>query len=105
MEYSIIYQLITTPISVDQLIGWCSAQILVINSIIYFREMLTSAFSVLVNNPVKESFYGKRKRKTINVLTIFFISHKSNVKTFLKLIVNKCHKGTRKHDLLFYVVV
>ena len=63
MEYSIIYQLITTPICVDQLIGWCSAQILVINYIIYFREMLTSAFRVLIKNPVKESFYGKRKKK------------------------------------------
>ena len=63
MEYSIIYQLITTPISVNQLIGWGSAQILVINYIIYFREMLTSTFRVLVKNPVKESFYGKRKKK------------------------------------------
>ena len=45
--------------------------------------MLTSALKTLVKNPVKESFYGKRK-KTINVLTFFFISHKSNVKIFLK---------------------
>ena len=34
-----------------------------------------SVFRVLVNNPVKENFYGKRK-KTINILTVFFISHK-----------------------------
>ena len=27
----------------------------------------------------------------------FFIFHKSDVKTFLKLIVNQCPKGTRKH--------
>ena len=46
--------------------------------------MLTSALRALVNNPVKESFYGKRKKKTINVLTDFFISHKNDVKTFLK---------------------
>ena len=26
------------------------------------RVMLTSALRVLVNNPVKESFYGKRKK-------------------------------------------
>ena len=32
----------------------------------------------LINNLVKESFYGKRK-KTINILTVFFISHKSDV--------------------------
>ena len=37
----------------------------------------------LVKNPVKESFYGKEE-KIINVLTVFFISHKSDVKTFLK---------------------
>ena len=35
-----------------------------------------SVFRVLVNNPVKENFYGKRKKKTINILTVFFISHK-----------------------------
>ena len=45
--------------------------------------MLTSALRALVKNPVKKSFYGKEK-KTINVLTAFFISHKSDVKTFLK---------------------
>ena len=46
----------------------------------------------LVNNPIKESFYRKRK-KTINILTTFFISHKSNIKTFLKWIVNYYPKG------------
>ena len=60
--------------------------------------MLTSVFRVLVGNVnecrivlvrnlIKESFYGKRK-KTINVLTAFFIFHKSDVKTFLKWILN-----------------
>ena len=44
------------------------------------RIMLTSAFRALVKNLVKESFYGKKK--TINILTTFFISHKSDVKTF-----------------------
>ena len=57
-------------------------------------EMLTSALKVLINNSVKESFY-KEKKKKINVLTAFFISHKSDVKTFLKWIVNQCSKGTR----------
>ena len=47
------------------------------------REMLTSALRALVKNLIKESFYGKKK-KTINVLTAFFISHKSDIKTFLK---------------------
>ena len=44
--------------------------------------MLTSALKALINNPVKKSFYGKGK-KAINVLTTFFIPHKSDVKTFL----------------------
>ena len=48
------------------------------------REMLTNALKVLVNNLFKESFYGKRKKKTINVLTTYFIFHKSSVNTFLK---------------------
>ena len=48
-------------------------------------------FRVMVNNSFKESFYGKIK-KVINILIVFFISHKSCVKTFLKLIVNHCPK-------------
>ena len=55
--------------------------------------MLTSALKALVKNPVKESFYEKKK-KTINVLTSFFISHKSNVKTFFNWTLNQCPKGT-----------
>ena len=59
--------------------------------------MLTDALKAMVNNPFKESFYGKKKekkRKAINVLTTFFISHKSGVKTFIKCIVSQCFKGT-----------
>ena len=52
--------------------------------------MLMSALRALDKNPVKESFYEKRKEKTINILTAFLISHKSDVKTFLKWIVNEC---------------
>ena len=47
----------------------------------FLREILTDA---IVNHLFKKSSYGKRKKNAINVLTIFFISHKSNVKTFLK---------------------
>ena len=57
--------------------------------------MLTSALRAFVKNLVKESFYGKRKEKVINVLKTFFISHKSGIKTFLKWIINECPKGTR----------
>ena len=48
-----------------------------------------NALRALVNNLFKESFYGKRKKKkVINILTAFFISHKNNIKIFLKCIVN-----------------
>ena len=56
--------------------------------------MLTSVLRALVKNPVKKSFYGKGKKKTINILTAFFISHKSDVKTFFNWILNQCFKGT-----------
>ena len=45
------------------------------------RKMLTNVLMTLVNNPFKESFYGKKKK---NVLTAVFISYKRCVKTFLK---------------------
>ena len=35
-----------------------------------------------------------REKKTINILTAFFISHKSDVKTFLQWIINQYPKGT-----------
>ena len=46
--------------------------------------MLTSALRALIKILVKKKNYGKRKKKTIKVLRVFFISHKSDVKTFLK---------------------
>ena len=51
--------------------------------------MLTSVLRATVKNPVKKIFMGKEK-KIINVLTAFFISHKNDVKIFLKWIVNEC---------------
>ena len=46
----------------------------------------------LINNLFKESFYEKKKK--INILTIFFIFHKNNVKIFLKWITNRFFKDT-----------
>jgi len=40
---------------------------------------------------------GKEK-KAINILTTFFISHKSDIKTFFNWILNQCPKDTRWHD-------
>ena len=45
------------------------------------KKLLTSVLRILVKNPIKENFYRKIK-KIINVLIIFFISNKSDVKTF-----------------------
>ena len=56
--------------------------------------MLTSALRALVKNLVKDSFYRKRK-KAINILTVFFISHKIDVKTYFNWIINQYLKGTR----------
>ena len=39
--------------------------------------MLTNVFKVLVNNLFKEKFFLKKKKNTINVLTVFFISYKN----------------------------
>ena len=44
--------------------------------------MLMSTLRVLVKNPIKENFYGKRK-KTINVLTVFSFLIKIMLKLFL----------------------
>ena len=52
----------------------------VIDNINVFQ--VSSVIWALIKNPVKESFYGKRKKKVINVLTVFCIFHKSYVKTF-----------------------
>ena len=40
----------------------------------------------------------KKKKKPINILTTFFIYHKSDVKTFLKQIINHYPKDTRQHE-------
>ena len=40
----------------------------------------------------------KNEKKVINILIAFFISNKSDIKTFLKWIINECPKGTRQHD-------
>ena len=36
----------------------------------------------------------EKEKEAINVFTVFLISDKSDVKTFLKWIVNQCPKGT-----------
>ena len=45
--------------------------------------MLTDVLKAMVNNLFKENF-SKKIKKSINVLTTFSISHKSDIKTFLK---------------------
>ena len=43
-------------------------------------EMLMNALRVLVNNPFKKVYMRKKKK----LMIAFFISHKSDVKIFLK---------------------
>ena len=56
---------------------------------IFKKGKVNECRTTLVNNLIKESFY--RKKKKINVLTAFFISHKNDVKTFIKWIFNQCY--------------
>ena len=39
----------------------------------------------------------KKKKKQLMFLTVFFISHKSDVKTFFNWILNQYPKDTRKY--------
>ena len=66
-----------------------------IKSSFVLLKILKDALRTRINNPFKEIFYGKRKKKKVNVLTVFSIFNKSGVKTFLKWIVNHSPKGTR----------
>ena len=43
----------------------------------------------------------RKEKKTTNVLSVFFISHKSDVKNFFNKILNQCLKDTRQHDIIF----
>ena len=38
--------------------------------------------------------FMRKEKKTINVLIVFFIFHKSDVKTFFNWILNQCLKDT-----------
>ena len=62
-----------------------------------YWEMLTNALRVIVNNSFTKIYiyiYIYIMKKKNNVLTTFFISHKSGEKTFLQWIINHCPKGT-----------
>ena len=65
----------------------------VIDNINVFQ--VSSIIWALIKNPVKESFYVKRKKKVINILTVFFISYKNDVKIFFNWILNQYPKDTR----------
>ena len=46
--------------------------------------MLINILRIIVNNSFKKKIYKKRKKKVINVLTVFSIFHKNGIKIFLK---------------------
>ena len=60
---------------------------------IILRVMLTSALRYWLRIQLKKIFIGEEKY-TINVLSVFFIYHKSDVKTFFNWILNQCSKDT-----------
>lgn len=60
------------------------AELLIINKQEYtIWEMLMNILRSYVKETILETFYGKNK-KTIDFLIIFYISHKSGIRTFLK---------------------
>ena len=48
-----------------------------------------------MNNFRKIFIRKEKKKKRINVLTVFYIFHKNEVKLFLKWFINNCSKNTR----------
>ena len=40
-----------------------------------------------------KTFYGERKKKIINFITVFYIFNENGAKNFLKLFINYCLKG------------
>ena len=61
--------------------------------LIRFRKMLKNALRALVHKLFLEIFYEKMIKQLI-LLTFFYISHKSDVKTFLIWFINNCPRGT-----------
>ena len=56
--------------------------------------MLKGALRAIVNELFLKSFNGKRKKKkAINILIAFSISHNSGIKIFLKWFINNFPKG------------
>ena len=66
----------------------------------YIWVMVTIVLKILIKDSIKKKNLWKKKKKFI-VLTVFSISHKSDVKTFLKWILNRCPKDTHKHFPLY----
>ena len=75
---------------------------MVIGGNYFFLGNVNECRTALVKNLIKESFYGKRKKKAINILIVYFISHKSDVKTFLKWIINQCCTALVNMTLSFF---
>ena len=53
---------------------------------------------------LKKVFIGNEK-KLINILTACLISHKSDIKIFLKLIINECLKGTSAQEIAVHILM
>ena len=66
--------------------------------------MLTNALRALIKNPVKESFYGKKK-KTINILTVFSFFIKAMSKLFLIRFITSSLRALVSISFFFIIIV
>ena len=66
--------------------------------------MLINTLKIIVNNPFKKSFYKKRKKKVINVLTVFSIFYENGIKIFLKWIINHYPKVSVSMTHILYFI-
>ena len=67
--------------------------------------MLTNALRALIKNPVKERFYGKKKKKTINVLTVFSFFIKAMSKLFLIRFITSSLRALVSISFFFIIIV
>ena len=61
----------------------------------FFLYKSISNFSTFYKRIMLTKVFMEKEKKVINVLTVFFISHKSDVKIFFNWIFNQYFKGPR----------
>ena len=67
--------------------------------------MLIDVLRELINNLFKESFYMKKKKKTINILTVFSFLIKVMLKFFLNKLLTNVLKTFVSITLIFIIII